>query len=74
MEWSGQYRKGRFLKNTGGAPQRREYDPPRLIGRVSDSDWDILKRASVKSGKTFTQWALGVLLRAAKRLLNAEGT
>jgi uncharacterized protein (DUF1778 family) len=33
---------------------------------VSDEDWALLQQAAKASGKTFTQWALGVLLDAAK--------
>lgn len=42
-------------------------NPPRQLGRVSDEDWETLQEAARSSGKKFTQWALGVLLRAAKR-------
>jgi hypothetical protein len=33
---------------------------------VSDEDWAIIKEAAVASQMTFTQWAIGVLLKAAK--------
>jgi uncharacterized protein (DUF1778 family) len=45
-------------------------NPARQIGRVSDEDWETLKAAAAKRGESFTQWALGVLMRAAKRELN----
>ena len=40
--------------------------PARQLGRVSDEDWAIIKEAAVASQMTFTQWAIGVLLKAAK--------
>lgn len=42
--------------------------PARQLGRVSDEDWKMLKQAAKTSGKTFTQWAVEVLLNAAKGL------
>lgn len=40
-------------------------DPARQLGRVSKSDWETIKAAAKSSGKTFTQWAMGHLLKAA---------
>lgn len=40
--------------------------PARQLGRVSDEDWRTLKQAAEASDKTFTQWAVEVLLKAAK--------
>ena len=50
------------------ATERGAYNPhpARQLGRVSDEDWAIIKEAAVASQMTFTQWAVGVLLRAAK--------
>jgi len=36
----------------------------RMLGRVDDETWAILKEAG---GENFTAWAVAVLLRAAKR-------
>ena len=52
----------------GRPPIDREWHPQRQLGRVPDAEWAIIKAAAEKSGKTFTAWALGVLLRAAKRV------
>lgn len=42
--------------------------PARQLGRVSEQDWQTLQGAASKAGKSFTAWAVAVLLRAAKRL------
>lgn len=56
---------------TRGRPptERGAYNPnpPRQLGRVSDEDWNVLQEAARSRGMKFTQWALGVLLKAAKR-------
>lgn len=39
----------------------------RQLGRVSDDEWERLKAAAESSGKSFTEWAVAILLRAAKR-------
>jgi hypothetical protein len=54
------------------ATERGAYNPnpARQLGRVSDEDWETLKAAASKRGETFTAWALGVLLKAAKRELS----
>ena len=41
--------------------------PGRKLGRVSDDEWLTLQRAAEASGKTFTAWAVSILLLAAKR-------
>lgn len=41
--------------------------PARILGRVDDETWNELQAAASASGKTFTQWALEILIRAAKR-------
>ena len=41
--------------------------PVRIFGRVDDETWANLKKAAEKSGKSFTQWALDILLKAAKQ-------
>lgn len=61
------------MKPTRGRPatERGAYNPnpARQLGRVSDADWETLKAAAAKRGESFTAWALGVLLKAAKREL-----
>jgi uncharacterized protein (DUF1778 family) len=56
------------------ATERGAYNPipARQLGRVSDEDWETLKAAAAKRGESFTAWALGVLLRAAKRELGRK--
>jgi hypothetical protein len=51
------------------ATERGAYNPnpARQLGRVSDEDWETLKAAAERAGLTFTQWAVAILLRAAKR-------
>lgn len=51
------------------ATKRGAYNPnpARQLGRVSDEDWKTLKDAAAAKGLKFTQWALPILLRAAKR-------
>jgi predicted DNA binding CopG/RHH family protein len=53
------------------ATERGAYNPnpARQLGRVSDEDWETIKAAAEKAGVPFTQWALPILLRAAKRQL-----
>jgi len=49
--------------------ERGAYNPnkARQLGRVSDSEWAELQQAAEESGKSFTQWALAILLKAARR-------
>lgn len=58
-------------KQKTGRPEKSPGDkyetPARQLGRVSDADWDALRAAAECAGKTFTQWAVAILLRAAKR-------
>lgn len=51
------------------ATDRGAYNPhpARQLGRVSDEDWQRLQAAAKSSGKSFTAWALEILLRRAKR-------
>jgi hypothetical protein len=34
---------------------------------VADEDWETMKDAAERSGKTFTQWAVALLLTAARK-------
>ena len=51
------------------ATERGAYNPhpARQLGRVADDDWEQLKAAADRRGESFTQWAVRVLLRAARR-------
>lgn len=59
--------------NPGGRPLKRPEDkiqkPVRQLGRIDEVEWAALQIAAEHSGKSFTQWALEILLRAAKREL-----
>lgn len=57
-------------KKPGRPPTERgayNPNPARQLGRVSDEDWATLQEAARASGKSFTQWALAILLKEAKR-------
>lgn len=41
--------------------------PQRQLGRVPDPEWEIVKAAAKRAGVPFTRWAVGALLRAARR-------
>ncbi len=57
--------------NPNGRPKKQVDEkyitPKRQLGRVDDETWDELKSAAERSGKSFTQWAMEILLRAARR-------
>jgi hypothetical protein len=42
-------------------------NPCRQLGRISTEDWQQIQQAARESGQTFTGWAVGCLLAAAKR-------
>jgi hypothetical protein len=48
------------------APGDRYRTPVRQLGRVPDAEWERLKDAAAASGKTFTDWAVGHLLKLAE--------
>jgi hypothetical protein len=60
-----------IIKPKRGRPptERGPYNPhpARQLGRVSGDDWRLLRQAAQDSGQNFTQWALAILLDAAKR-------
>ena len=56
-------KRGRPPKAAG----EHQVTPARQLGRVDETTWRELKAAAERSGKTFTQWALEILERAAKR-------
>ncbi len=49
--------------------------PKRWLGRVHDEPWQTIKdggaEAEKQTGKNFTQWAVGLLLKEARKLLTA---
>lgn len=54
-----------------GRPRKDEDDkfktPARQFGRVSDSDWELIKEACELSGMSLVSWALPTLLAKARR-------
>ena len=56
----------------GRPPIGRLPHKPRQLGRVSDSDWEVMRAAAERSGQTFTRWACEILLRAARKQLTKE--
>lgn len=46
---------------------KKQYNPARILGRVRQEDWDVIKHAAKRSGLSFTQWALRILLKAAEK-------
>lgn len=46
---------------------RKQYDPPRQLGRVPDDVWSELQAAAKKADKPFQTWAVEILLKAARR-------
>ena len=57
--------------NPGGRPKKDPADKyetkARKFGRVGEEEWQELHVAAKSAKKTFTQWALEILLRAARR-------
>lgn len=49
--------------------------PKRWLGRVSDEDWQTIRDgaaiAEKQTGMNYTQWAVGLQLKEARRLLRA---
>lgn len=61
-------------KKTGRPPKdpKEKYKTPaRQLGRVADEEWDVLKAAAQKAGLSFTEWAVPLLLKAAKKELRS---
>lgn len=59
--------------------QRTKYpsefrNPPRQLGRVDGPTWKLIKKAAASSGKSFTKWALDILLREANKELIKNAT
>lgn len=62
--------------NPSGRPVKKLEDkivtPARQLGRVSNEEWAELQNAAKSAGMSFTQWALSVLLKAAKKINGAK--
>jgi len=54
---------------TGGRPVTTGPTPAMQLGRVHPEIKSRLHEAAAKRGKTFTSWALGILLREAAKAL-----
>jgi len=48
-------------------PGERYKTPARQLGRVADDEWAEMQAAAQAAGKSFTEWAVSILLRAARR-------
>lgn len=57
------------MATTAAETESEPNSRPRQLGRVSDEQWDLLKRAAQASGQSFTVWSLAILTEAAKREL-----
>lgn len=62
------------MKKKIGRPPTKygNYERARQLGRVSDEDWQLLKSAAEQSGLTFTEWALGHLLKQARKEIHGK--
>jgi len=63
-------------KRIGRPPTRNGvYDPPRVIGRVSNENWEIIKAGAAihrnNTGESYTEWAVEILLKEARKLLTS---
>lgn len=69
--------KQKIAKRVGRPPTKNGiYDPPRMIGRVSNEDWATLKAAARihrdRTGESFTEWAIDLLMAEARKLLTTK--
>lgn len=56
-----------------GRPRTGQAKRSRMLGRVSDANWDLMQAAARSAGRTFTDWATAELLAAASvRLCGAH--
>ena len=54
---------GRKPKSKVPTPRRHGGTPPRIIGRISDDDWEVIQQKYRDSGvQTFTEWARAKLM------------
>lgn len=57
-------------KPVGRPPKKvKAINPVRQVGRWSDDQWEIVQQAAGVEGLSVAEWARGVLLRAAKRVV-----
>lgn len=58
-------------KKPVGRPKKKASDivrtPHRTLGRVSDEEYAELTAAAARAGKYFSEWAVEILLREARR-------
>ena len=58
-------------KRTSGRPAKppgEKYERPgRRLGRGGDEEWAEMQAGGGGAGKSFTEWAMAILLRAARR-------
>lgn len=49
-------------------PPGEKYETPgRRLGRVAEDEWAEMQAAADAAEKSFTEWAVAILLRAARR-------
>lgn len=54
-------------KRPVGRPPAGGKTPTMQLGRVSPENQETLRSAARRAGKSFTEWALDILLRAARK-------
>lgn len=58
-------------------PQKEAKDkfmtPARQFGRISDSDWNLIKAACEAASQSMVEWALPTLLKKARREAKQRG-
>lgn len=52
-------------RKPGPAPTGKT--PARMLGRISDADWQEMRLAAESAGQKFTQWAKKILLENARK-------
>lgn len=55
-----------------GRPKTGQPKRSRMLGRVSDANWDLMHQAAKAAGRTFTDWATAELLAAARIRLSGD--
>jgi predicted HicB family RNase H-like nuclease len=59
------------IKKVGRPPTKfGVYDPPRIIGRIPDEVWDLIKQGAESAGKSLSNWALEILVREANKAID----
>lgn len=60
-------KKSRSAGRPAKPPGEKYQTPGRRLGRVADDEWAEMQAAAEATGKSFTEWAVVILLRAARR-------